>query len=143
MTSVCANLLKSCSVTRTHVIVTVNRMFSRPFLDRLALMMKAPRCFQTSGTTGRPAENPVPEIRCSGRIQNIVLLGPLFPSKKLKFNNPALSGVIIIIIIIIIIINEYVHLITHNHYLQKEKSNLKFLHNMFWPLDTKFRSSLD
>jgi hypothetical protein len=84
--------------------------------------------FKTSGTTGRPAANPVPKVRCSGRIQNIILLGPLFPPQKLKFNGSALSRVIIIIIIII---NEYVNLITHNNYLQKEKANLKFLHDMF------------
>ena len=154
MISVCANLLKSCSLTGTHVIVTFNRMFCRSFLDRLTLMMKAQRCFGASGTTGRPVANPVREVRCSGRIQNIILLGPLFPSKKLKFYHPALSLVILIlllllllllllIIIILIIINEYINLITHKCYLQKEKSNLRFLRDMFWSLEMQFRSSVD
>jgi hypothetical protein len=110
VSSVHATLLKSCYVMGTHGRFTVNRLFSLPFLDRLTLKMKAPRCFETSGTTERPTANPVPEVRCSGRLQIIILSGPMFSSKKLKFNNPALSRVIIIIIIII---NEHVNLITH------------------------------
>lgn len=91
-------------------IVTVNRMFCRLFLDHLTPKMKATRCFETSGTTERSAPNPVPEVRCSDRIQIVILLVPVFSSEKLKFNRSALFRVILLIIIIM---NEYVNLITH------------------------------
>jgi hypothetical protein len=102
--------------------------------------MKAARSFETSGTTKQPLANPVAEVRCSGRVQTVLFLPLSTAPKKLSFNRPALSRMMMIIIIIIIIINENINLITHNNYLKKEKSYLKFLHDMFGHL--KWNSTL-
>jgi len=50
-----------------------------------------------------PVADPDPEIRCSGRAQNVFFY-PSFPSKKLRFTHMQLSKVMMMIIIIIIII---------------------------------------
>jgi hypothetical protein len=84
--------------------------------------------------------NPDPEVRSCGRVQNAFQL-PLPTRKKLRVNCPVLYNVAIIIIIIIIIINE--NMSSHEtHYLQKTKSNLKFLPDIFSSFEMKFRSPI-
>jgi hypothetical protein len=93
--SVYIAVFNSCYVTGPHVIVAVNRIYSRPHLGYLTLKVEAPRSFETSGATHRPVANPVPEVRCSGRVQNVLLLPLSSVPQKLRFN-AAFSGVIVV-----------------------------------------------